>query len=113
VNLPGNYTGHGRAHRVLDRLAQASCRIGHIMAARGYRFPVAGAVRKKFWRLMDHIKEHGFIEPCGEVWTITEAGLKVLRYLDAMDGQCPPPGITEAEEAPRPTVRIFAREAAA
>lgn len=113
MTLPGNYTPHGRVHRVLDRLAQAPCKIGHLMAAQGYCYPASDGVRKKFWRLLDHLKEHQLIAPRGEVWAITDAGLDVLRYLDAMHGQCPPPGITEADEAPRPTVRIFAREAAA
>jgi len=113
VNLPGNYSAHGRVHRILDRLAQASCKVGHVMAAIGYRNPVSNGVRKKFWRLIDHLKDHGLVEPRDGVWAITDAGLDVLRYLDAMHGQCPPPGSVEPEEEARPSVRIFVREVAA
>ena len=113
MNLPGNYTGHGRAHRILHRLSGAPCLVGHLFAALGYGDPCPDHPRKKFWRLMDHLREHGLVEKTGDkTYSITPHGLEVVTYLNATYGEPGAPEITPAVR-PVPSVRIFAREAAA
>ncbi len=113
MNLPGNYTGHGRAHRILNRLAGSTCLVGHLFKALGYDYPCLKSPRRKFWRLMDHLIEHGLISrPGGKDYALTPYGLEVLTYLNATYGEPGAPEITPADR-PVTSVRIFVREVAA
>ena len=113
MNLPGNYTGHGRAHRILNRLAGSTCLVGHLFKALGYDYPCLKSPRRKFWRLMDHLIEHGLISrPGGKDYALTPYGLEVLTYLNATYGEPGAPEITPAD-LPVTSVRIFVREVAA
>lgn len=102
--LPGNYSPHGRTHKILHRLWKRPALVGHLFEALGYPDPVEAPKRKRFWRLVDHLRAHDLIDYDEKVFTIRPFGEDVLDHLDLHHGSI--------SDLAAPRVRFFERAVA-